>query len=345
MFWLLSRLDAHACFTNADGVRVKCECESNRFKHTFKTPFCRFDDEHEYTRVYMDNLYLSVRIAELARNPSMPWPKTLVAGPARTNRGIPDCCLQVREKNEKKAAEKKGTIKVATRGDLLCCSIYDNAPVHMLSTIDESVEMVQVKEYWSNGEKLAIFKLKLIDLYNKYMNSVDLADQLRNEYRPDAKWWRNKKWWWSIFLWLLGVVCTNAYLIMLKRCEEEGVPQAKVRSHKSFLEELATQLAASQPPKKKKRNSIVANAPAAKERKRRPQVSDQYLSRTKTVRSGDNHQISDTPDKQKADKAKCCWCRYLKLPPKDVMTAKISCDKCDSLLFCSAKHFNDFHKA
>ena len=108
MFWLLSRLDAHACFTNADGVRVKCECESNRFKHTFKTPFCRFDDEHECTRVYMDNLYLSVRIAELARNPSMPWPKTLVAGPARTNRGIPDCCLQVREKTEKKAAEKKG---------------------------------------------------------------------------------------------------------------------------------------------------------------------------------------------------------------------------------------------
>ena len=132
---------------------------------------------------------------------------------------------------------------------------------------------------------------------------------------------------------------------MLKRCEEEGVPQAKIRSHKSFLEELATQLAASQPPKKKKRNSTAANAPAAKERKRRPQVSDQYLLRTKTVRSGDNHQISDTPDKQKADKAKCCWCRYLKLPPKDVMTAKISCDKCDSLLFCSAKHFNDFHKA
>ena len=121
--------------------------------------------------------------------------------------------------------------------------------------------------------------------------------------------------------------------------------EAKIRSHKSFLEELAAQLAASQPPKKKKRNSTAANAPAAKERKRRPQVSDQYLLRTKTVRSGDNHQISDTPDKQKADKAKCCWCRYLKLPPKDVMTAKISCDKCDSLLFCSAKHFNDFHKA
>ena len=93
--------------------------------------YCRFDDEHECTRIYMDNLYLPVRIVELARNPAIPWPKALMTGPACTNRDIPDCCLQVKENTEKKATEKKGTIKVAARGDLLCCSIYDNAPVHM----------------------------------------------------------------------------------------------------------------------------------------------------------------------------------------------------------------------
>lgn len=100
-----------------------------------------------------------------------------------------------------------------------------------------------------------------------------------------------------MFLWLLGVVCTNAYLVMLKRCEEEGVPQAKIRSHKGFLEELATQLAASQSPNKKRRNSTAADAPAVKERKRRPQVSEQYLLRTKAVCSGGIHQIFDTPEK------------------------------------------------
>ena len=67
-------------------------------------------------------------------------------------------------------------------------------------SIDSSVNLVKVKEYMVNGEAIPIFKLELIDLYNKYMNAVDLADQLRNEYRPDAKWWRNNKWWWSPFL-------------------------------------------------------------------------------------------------------------------------------------------------
>ena len=41
---------------------------------------------------------------------------------------------------------------------------------------------------------VTIKRLSLADLYNKNMNSVDLADQLRNNYRPDGLWLRNRKW-------------------------------------------------------------------------------------------------------------------------------------------------------
>jgi hypothetical protein len=161
MFFLLSRLGAHS--------GSNCECCKSRF---VKQPCCAYEDIHENTKVWMDNLYLSVRIAELARQPGMPWPVVLVAGPTRTNRGIPEYCIQKRESNEKKRALAKGTIKVAVRNGVLCCSIYDNAPVHMISTIDSSVELIKVKEFVRAGaEPEAVFRLRMIDLYNKFMNS------------------------------------------------------------------------------------------------------------------------------------------------------------------------------
>jgi hypothetical protein len=32
---------------------------------------------------------------------------------------------------------------------------------------------------------------------------------------------RNRKWWWSIFLWAIGVAATNAYKIYHEMYEEE----------------------------------------------------------------------------------------------------------------------------
>ena len=40
----------------------------------------------------------------------------------------------------------------------------------------------------------AYLRLNIIDLYNFYMGFVDLADQLRNVYRPDH-FSRKRKWW------------------------------------------------------------------------------------------------------------------------------------------------------
>ena len=85
------------------------------------------------------------------------------------------------------------------------------------STIAEKVEWVEMtRDVYSQELKCVMvpmkyLRLNLIDDYNHRMNSVDLADQLRNCYRFNH-WFRNRKWWWAIFLWAVGVAAsTNAY--------------------------------------------------------------------------------------------------------------------------------------
>jgi hypothetical protein len=53
---------------------------------------------------------------------------------------------------------------------------------------------------------------KVTDDYNMGMNGVDVADQLRNQYRVDH-WMRKRKWWWSIWWWGIQVLLVNSYLL------------------------------------------------------------------------------------------------------------------------------------
>ena len=70
------------------------------------------------------------------------------------------------------------------------------------------------------------------------MGHVDLADQLRGTYRPDI-WVRNRKWWWAIWFWALGVLLTNAYIVYLKVNEKEGIPKSQLLSQHDFREMIA----------------------------------------------------------------------------------------------------------
>ena len=54
------------------------------------------------------------------------------------------------------------------------------------------------------------------------MGGVDIADQLRGVYRID-RFVRNRKWWWSLLFWGIGVLLTNAYKLYISVCADEGV--------------------------------------------------------------------------------------------------------------------------
>ena len=88
--------------------------------------------------------------------------------------------------------------------------------------------------------------LNIIHMYNFGMRSVDVADQLRMQYRPD-RWMRNRKWRWSIFLWGLGGYAKNSNLILYretirryKRNKMYWVPNEIIHFH--FIKPLYTHL-------------------------------------------------------------------------------------------------------
>ncbi len=97
-------------------------------------------------------------------------------------------------------------------------------------------------------QKKAMMKylcLNVIEEYNMIMNATDIADQLRGNYQPD-RWIRQRKWWWSIFIWAIGVASVNAYHIYEVLWKEEkermkpGLP--KKWTHLEFRELLVYDL-------------------------------------------------------------------------------------------------------
>lgn len=201
------------------------------------------DDNHECA---MDNLYNSATFCKAAVNHPR---KVRTHGVARKGmRGVPKCVTQEEVKNKKKQIEVRGTVKAAVlEGDpdcvgLVALSVYDTKPVHYLSMACQKIEWIVKEKLVYNvdsgcSETLQFLRLNQIDNYNAEMGNVDLADQLRGSYRLDHGV-RNRKWWWSILFWGVGVLLTNAYIVYCKVNRDAGVK--KLLSHHDFREEIAT---------------------------------------------------------------------------------------------------------
>ena len=190
----------------------------------------------------MDNLYISAKFAKAAW---MHKKRVLIAGVARKQgRGVPLCVVQEEVKKISEQHKCRGRTKAAVlMGDkdmpqLLAVSVYDTKPVHFLSTIEESIEWVpKTRQVWNESKQrktgLQFLRLNINDSYNQDMNAVDIADQLRGNYRFDH-WMRNYKWWWSIFNWGYGVLLVNAYTTYKSVMDLNGVPINQRLTHYQF---------------------------------------------------------------------------------------------------------------
>ena len=160
--------------------------------------------------------------------------------------------IQTQAKGTNQLEKARGTLLASVRSEgmpenceVICASYYDeNAekPFHMMTNVVEGIDVIEIKRKCFNTATMKHFwvtikRLSLADLYNKNMNSVDLADQLRNHYRPDGLWLRNRKWWWSVMLWCLGQAMTNAFVMYKRVCKLEG---ATPMTHLKFQEQVAT---------------------------------------------------------------------------------------------------------
>ena len=202
--------------------------------------------------VYWDNLYPSrVVAAKLAagcectakvpaganagETITLTVPKTGTAGTMRTNRGIDPAVRQPDKKgmSEKVIAELKGkplservkSSMTKTEPRVLFVSVFDNGPVHLISTIHtegDEIRTIERKRWDASKKEVALIpieRLALIDDYNHTMDFVDIFDQLGHYYNVDGHTWRDRKWWMPIFKSLFKGACDNGYVLYKRVCE------------------------------------------------------------------------------------------------------------------------------
>jgi hypothetical protein len=198
-------------------------------------------------RCRVDNLYMSCKFAKFCYNHDN---QILLEGVARKGRGVPQLVYQ--EEIQKKSIEAtvRGTVKAAVlEGDadcpnLVAVSVYDTKPVHFISMVSECIEWItKSRKMWNKAVQALVsvefLRLNINDDYNREMNDVDISDHLRTIYEFDH-WLRNKKWWWAIFLYAMGVLLTNAYLVYCSVMDEAGVERKLRKTHYQFLLDVAT---------------------------------------------------------------------------------------------------------
>ncbi|KAK3283967.1 hypothetical protein CYMTET_8357 [Cymbomonas tetramitiformis] len=199
-------------------------------------------------------------------------------------------------------------------------------------------------------------RLNIANDYNHNMNGVDIADQLRDHYRFDGPWMRQRKWWWALFLWGLGVAVVNAYLLYRRQCELRKVPKCKQLSHLEFNSALAEALCGQC--KVAASNLFTSSASAAKKRSAdgavkvsgySPRLTPNLLKRW-VSRTVGKHSLLDLSTRV-GDGGPCQWCRYRAKneydgqAPTEVVTypkARFGCKECD-VWFCGPACWNEFH--
>ena len=77
-----------------------------------------------------------------------------------------------------------------------------------------------------------------INDYNNTMVCVDIPDQLRNKYWF-GRWLRNRKWWWLLLFWALGVMLINACVIYIIFNITDGIPKKYLLSHHNLCKAIA----------------------------------------------------------------------------------------------------------
>ena len=192
------------------------------------------------------------------------------------------------------------------------------------------------------------------------MNSVDMSDQLRNVYRPDGLWVRQRKWWWSIFLWCLGQAIVNAYLLYKRTCELE---KKKPMSHLDFQEAVATAwcrtpFLISQPEGKAKSPSATATPAAAgaasaggsgsgDPKKRAPKLTEQKLAACVEAYALNPlpHQVAECEMAENDNPSDCQLCKNGYGPlgaGKHQITAHLKC-ACCGIQVCSGICWKKLH--
>ena len=157
--------------------------------------------------IFVDNWYLSpAPFLDLAKD------KTLACGTVQADRkGFSSDIMNIKDKEIK--SMKRGQSVFRQKGRLTVCTWKDNKFVHLLTTMPATSECstvtwaVKEKGKWVQKE---VQRPAIVELYNKFMGGVDLADQRVRSYQRNTK---SYVWYMKLFFYFIEVAFMNAYLL------------------------------------------------------------------------------------------------------------------------------------
>ena len=253
--------------------------------------------------VYFDNIFSSVSLLEHLETNG-----TYACATVRCNRkDLPRCAKEKLRPGEKVVRQK---------GNVVFTKWHDKRDVSVISTNCSPLAVDLVV----NRQNQQVSKPAVIDLYNKNMGGVDLADQIRQYYsvgRSSYKWYR------YLFWFLIDVSICNSFLLYNNYRLGQG--QSKVKQL-LFRTNLAKQLIAGF-------SSVLSGAHSAKRQK----IENLSLSPANT----DKHFIVKIEGRKKV----CVHCKTVgrKTEGGHSVESSFQCLQC-SVALCKTC-FHDYHAA
>lgn len=154
---------------------------------------------------YFDNYFTGLPL--ITKLTSMNYGGT---GTIRDNR-VPKSCTIVGTQAMKKSERGAMHSVIDTNNKISMTRWKDNSVVTVASNIHGSTPKSNVSRWSSKDKKkVSVPRPNAIAQYNENMGGTDRMDQNINMYRVSI---RKKKWWWTIFTWLLDVSLQNAWIL------------------------------------------------------------------------------------------------------------------------------------
>ena len=100
-----------------------------------------------------------------------------------------------------------------------CFMWTDKKVVPFINTICNPSSLTTVKRKKKDGSTVNVSCPLSVQLYNKYMGGVDMADQLRKAYSCRR---RSRKWWLPLFYFMVDI-SVNSYILHCDTPHNQGV--------------------------------------------------------------------------------------------------------------------------
>ena len=104
---------------------------------------------------------------------------------------------------------QRGQYVAAQRGEMVAVKWKDKKVVNFLSTAESGLAVAEVNRRKKDGTVEKVPCPAVVLNYNKFMNGVDRADQIRTTYST----YRTSRKWWQYLFWFLSGMSASATLL------------------------------------------------------------------------------------------------------------------------------------